>query len=229
MIKLFIGYDSKLPALYNVFAHSVQSRSSRPVATAPLMLSQLQGVFQRPHNPLQSTEFSFSRFLVPYLCDFQGWAIFADNDVICRADIAELWDLRDDRYSVMVVKHEQPEKTQTKFLGMPQTPYQKKNWSAVMMFNNAKCTALTPEYVNTATGLELHQFKWLGDDNLIGALPREWNHLVDYDAPNPNAKFVHYTGGGPYFKEYVGCEYSDEWFAERDSMLKVTQTDELQK
>ena len=122
----------------------------------------------------------------------------------------------------MVVKHEHfPRETQ-KFLGMPQSRYEKKNWSSVMLFNNARCEALTPDYVNTASGLDLHQFKWLGSDDDIGALPRHWNHLVGYDAPAADAALVHYTLGGPYFEEYASCEYGDEWRQERDYMLAVS-------
>jgi hypothetical protein len=92
-----------------------------------------------------------------------------------------------------------------------------------MLMNCAACKALTPEYVNTATGLELHQFKWLENDALIGALPSRWNHLVGYDAPRKDAALVHFTIGGPYFDEYRDCEYSAEWFRERDAMLRAAQ------
>jgi lipopolysaccharide biosynthesis glycosyltransferase len=223
MIRIFIGYDSKLPALFHVFSHSIHARASVPVSVTPLMLSQLGALLTRERNPLQATEFSFSRFLTPHLSNYEGWSIFADNDIIARDDIAKLWALRDERYAVMVVKHNQQAKDGPKFLNMPQTAYEKKNWSAVMLFNNAKCRALTPDYVNTATGLQLHQFKWLEGDHLIGELPAAWNHLVDYDPKNPDAKFVHYTQGGPYFQEYFGCEYTNEWFAEKEEMLKVAQ------
>jgi hypothetical protein len=108
-----------------------------------------------------------------------------------------------------------------KFLGEPQSKYEKKNWSSVMLFNNSRCRALTPDYVNTASGLELHQFKWLRGDDLIGALPDRWNHLVGYNPPRRDAAVVHYTLGGPYFDEYRNCEYSKEWFAERDAMLRT--------
>ena len=141
--------------------------------------------------------------------------------MLARDDIANLWALRDDRYAVQVVKHVHVPKEQTKFLGETQTKYEKKNWSSAMLFNNAKCRALTPEYVNTATGLELHQFKWLGDDALIGALPDRWNHLVDYDPTLPvdQLSLIHFTEGGPYFPEYRNCGYAALWFAERDRML----------
>jgi len=172
---------------------------------------------------LQSTEFSFSRFLVPYLCDYEGWALFMDCDVLCRADLADLWALRDERCAVMVVKHCHEPKETTKFLGQVQTRYGKKNWSSVMLFNCARCRALTPEFVDTATGLELHQFKWLASDDEIGSLPRRWNHLVGYDPPAPDAALVHYTSGGPYFHEYADCEFAAEWFREREAMLHVEQ------
>jgi hypothetical protein len=219
MIPVFIGYDGRETVAYNVLAHSILARSSEPVTIAPLMLSQLNGIFKRERHPLQSTDFSFSRFLTPYLSGFNGWSVFMDCDMLVLEDIAKLWALRDDRYAVMVIQHDHVPKEERKFLNEPQSKYQKKNWSSVMLFNNVRCTALTPDYVNTATGLELHQFKWLGDDNLIGALPNRWNHLVGYDAPRQDASLVHYTLGGPYFDEFSDCEYSKEWFAERDAML----------
>jgi hypothetical protein len=123
-----------------------------------------------------------------------------------------------------VIKHEHVPTETTKFMNQPQTRYEKKNWSSVILFNNAKCWALTPDYVNTATGLQLHQFKWLGDDSLIGELPHRWNHLVGYDAYDPQAANVHYTSGGPYFMPYANCEYSTEWFFDRNSMLAVDNT-----
>ena len=225
MIRVFIGYDSGLPVLYNVLQHSIQVRSSQPVCITPVMLSQLQGVHKRKRDPLASTEFSFSRFLVPFLSSYEGWSLFMDNDAIVLDDIAKLWALRDERYAVMCIKHDHQPREDVKFLGMAQTKYEKKNWSSVILFNNSLCKHLTPEYVNSATGLELHQFKWLADDDLIGELPPAWNHLVGYDKPHSGVSLVHYTLGGPYFNETKDCEYSAEWFAERDQMLSCTQRD----
>ena len=221
MIRVFIGYDTREAAAFGVLSHSIHRHASQPVAIAPVMLSELEGVFHRERNPLQSTEFSFSRFLTPWLCDYQGWAVFMDCDMLMRDDIAKLWALRDERYAVQVVKHVHVPKEEVKFLGAVQTKYEKKNWSSVMLMNCAKCTALTPEYVNRASGLELHQFKWLQGDQLIGEIPHAWNHLVGYDVPRRDAALVHYTIGGPYFEAYRDCEYAAEWFAERDAMLAV--------
>lgn len=223
MIRVFVGYDPREAVAYNVLAHSIRVRATRPVSIAPLALSQLGGVMTRERHPLQSTDFSFSRFLTPYLSGFSGWSVFMDCDMLVLDDIAKLHDLRDDRYAVMVVKHDHTPREDIKFLDQPQSKYEKKNWSSVMLFNNARCTALTPEYVNRASGLELHQFKWLGDDSLIGELPHRWNHLVGYDAPRPGVSLVHYTLGGPYFDEFRDCEYSKEWFADRDDMLFAAQ------
>lgn len=223
MIRVFIGYDPREAVAFSVLAHSIYLRASAPVSVAPLMLSELRGVFTRERHPLQSTDFAFSRFLVPYLSGFEGWSIFMDCDMLVLDDIAKLHELREDRYAVKVVKHDHKPREAVKFLGQAQTEYPKKNWSSVMLFNNARCRALTPDYVNRASGLELHQFKWLESDALIGGLPHRWNHLVGYDAPNPDVSLVHYTLGGPYFDEYRDCEYSEEWRAELARMLAVTQ------
>lgn len=221
MIRVFIGYDPAETVAFGVLAHSIHARASAPVSVAPVMLSQLKDVYRRSHDALQSTQFSFSRFLTPWLAGYEGWAVFMDCDMLMRADIAELWKLRDERYAVQVVKHVHVPKEEVKFLGAVQTKYEKKNWSSVMLMNCAKCRALTPEYVNTASGLELHQFKWLGDDALIGAIPNRWNHLVGYDAARADAALVHYTIGGPWFAEYRDCEYAREWFQERERMLSA--------
>ena len=225
MIRYFIGYDEREAGAFSVLSYSIQKRASQPVSITPVMLEQLKqaGLYWREPNALASTDFSFSRFLVPYLCDFQGWAIFSDNDMLMLDDVAKLWESRDERYAVQVVKHNHVPKEETKFLGKAQTKYTKKNWSSVMLLNCAKCEKLTPEYVNAASGLELHQFKWLESDDLIGELPSKWNHLVGYDAPRKDASLVHFTIGGPYFDEYRDCEYAAEWFAERDRMNKVQQ------
>jgi lipopolysaccharide biosynthesis glycosyltransferase len=223
MIKVFIGYDPREAVAFSVLAYSVHARASAPVVIAPLMLSELKGMLTRERHPLQSTDFSFSRFLTPFLSEYAGWSIFMDCDMLVLDDIARLYALRDERYAVMVVKHDHVPKEAKKFLDQPQTPYQKKNWSSVMLFNNAKCRALTPDYVNTASGLELHQFKWLANDGLIGEIPARWNHLVGYNPPRKDAALVHYTLGGPYFEEYRDCEYAGEWRRERQAMLSVEQ------
>ncbi|MEQ8443942.1 MAG: glycosyltransferase [Alphaproteobacteria bacterium] len=226
MVRVFVGYDARETVSFSVLSHSIHVRSSLPVSVTPVMLSQLTGVFHRERDPLQSTDFSFSRFLTPYLAGYQGWAVFMDCDMLMLDDIANLWALRDDDYALMCVKHNHVPKEETKFLGEKQTKYAYKNWSSVMMFNCAKCTALTPDYVNTATGLQLHQFKWLESDELIGEVPRRWNHLVGVSEPLEDPALLHYTVGGPYFDAYKDCEYSAEWFRERDDMLYAMKPEE---
>ena len=226
MIRVFIGYDKSETVAFHVLAHSIVMRSSEPVSVTGLVLNQLP--LWRERDERQSTDFAFSRFLVPSMCAFKGWAIFMDCDMLCLGDIKELYDLRDDRYAVQVVKHNHVPRESEKFLGNVQLPYEKKNWSSVMLFNNALCPVLTPEYVNNASGLDLHQFRWLGSDELIGGLPSEWNHLVGYDEPKP-AKLVHFTLGTPCFKKYRFCEYSKEWFEESDRMLHYDRTGEFSR
>lgn len=223
MIRIFVGFDERETVAWHVLTHSILARSSEPVSFVPLALHNLGKLMWREKNPLQSTDFSFSRFLTPCLSQFEGWSLFMDCDMLVLDDIAKLWALRDDRYAVMCVKHDHQPRETIKFLGAPQTPYAKKNWSSVMLFNNARCRALTPEYVNSASGLELHQFKWLQDDALIGPIPGQWNHLVGYSAPHTQAANVHFTLGGPYFRDYADCEYAAEWNGEKQAMLRVDQ------
>jgi hypothetical protein len=221
VLDIFIGYDRDEIVAYHTLSQSLVERSSRPLRITPIALSTLGGVFQRERLSQQSTDFAFSRFLTPYLSDYAGWSLFMDCDMLARADVAELFALADDRYAVMVCQHDYTPRDEVKFLGHAQTVYPKKNWSSVMLFNNARCRALTPDFVNTASGLELHQFKWLADEAEIGALPLEWNWLVgEYDL-NPAAKIAHFTRGGPYFAEYADSDYADEWRAAYDRTISV--------
>lgn len=223
MLRIFIGFDPRETVAWHVLTHSILARSSMPVAFVPLALNNLSHSFTRPRDPLQSTDFAFSRFLTPYLSDYQGWSLFMDCDMLVRDDIARLWNERDDQFAVMCVQHDQRPSEERKFLNQTQTVYARKNWSSVMLFNNARCRALTVDYVNSASGLQLHQFKWLESDALIGALPARWNHLVGHDKPSPEVSIAHFTLGGPYFETYADCEYATEWRQELASMQRVDQ------
>ena len=211
MINVFIGYDEGEKIAYHVLSESIRRNSSVPVSITPLCLSNLPE-FKRDTQPNQSTEFAFSRFMVPYLSNYKGWSVFMDCDMMFRGDIAELWGFRTFKYSVMCCQHDYQPKQGVKFRGAKNEPFPKKNWSSMMMFHNTQCTKLTPDYVNTATGLELHQFKWLERDHMIGEIPLEWNWLVGEYEYNKNAKNVHWTLGGPYFEDYARSDYADEWF-----------------
>ncbi len=220
---VYIGYDSNETVALWTLAHSIISRSSRPVRIVPIVLGQTP--LTRPRAEFQATEFSFSRFLVPWMCDFEGKALFLDSDMLCMADICELWDMPLDR-AVAVVKHNYRPNMENKFLNQPQSNYPKKNWSSVVVFNNPLCKALTPERVDTATGAYLHQFQWVeyGDVeeySMIGELPREWNHLVGEENQGniKDAKIIHYTRGTPCFAKYSTGAEAILWRRERDKML----------
>jgi hypothetical protein len=228
-IPIFVGYDPRERAATNVLIDSLYRHSSRPLAISPIVTPQLAEVFQRERDPKRSTAFSFTRFLVPWLMGYQGWAIFMDCDMLCRGDISELWALREDRYAVLCVQHDHRPNESAKFLGEVQSAYPKKNWSSLMLLNCARCTALTPDYVNTASGLQLHRFDWLDGDHQIGALPDRWNHLVDVQpAPRQPAAeggptLLHWTLGGPWFREQrtMGGPLAAEWFSARDDALRL--------
>ena len=212
MINVFIGYDSKEKVAFSVLAYSILRNSTKPVTITPVYLPNIKDDFVRERNNLSSTEFSFSRFMVPHLMNYKGWAVFMDCDQLMLGDIADLWRMRDDKYAVQLCKHDYEPEEDKKFLGQVQTKYEKKNWSSFMLMNCKKCNELTPDYVNSATGLQLHQFKWLESERDIGAIPKTWNWLVGEYEYNPLANNVHFTLGGPYFYDYVNCDYSKEWF-----------------
>jgi hypothetical protein len=218
MINIFVGYDSKEKIAYHVLSESILKYSSVPVRFTPLYLPNIKNSFKRKRNILSSTEFSFSRFIVPYLMNYKGWSVFMDCDMMLKTDIKKLWDLRNDDYAIMVCQHDYIPKSLSKFGNQIQNVYEKKNWSSLMLMNTAKCKKLTKEYVDTASGLELHQFKWT---NKIGGLPLEWNWLVGEYPYNKNAKCIHFTNGGPYFKKYKNCDYSLEWFKIYKDMVKI--------
>lgn len=221
MINVFIGYDSKEKAAFSTLSYSILKNSTKPVAITPIYLPNIKDDFIRSRDNLSSTEFSFSRFMVPYLMNYQGWALFMDCDMLMKADISELWRMRDDRYAVQVCQHDYCPKSTTKFLNQTQTVYPKKNWSSFMLMNCSKCTWLTPDYVNSASGLELHQFKWLLNDQQIGALPLEWNWLAGEYDHKEDVKNVHFTEGGPWFDDYKETDYADEWWTYYDETTKV--------
>jgi hypothetical protein len=225
VLTLFIGYDSREDVAFHTLKHSIERHASVPLSIRPIKLREVQdlGLYTRQRGPTESTEFSLTRFLVPALSGYRGWSVFMDCDMLCRADIAGLSaeiERQSDK-ALLVCKHDYTPSPERKFLNQIQTVYPRKNWSSVMVMNNQRCAALTAEYVNQASGLELHRFNWLEDD-AIGSLPLEWNWLVTEYRFNPAAKIAHFTRGGPWFEPYRDCDYAGEWRAERDSMKATT-------
>lgn len=229
LITIFIGYDLRERAATNILIDSIYQNSTMPVSIIPLVTSQLinQKLFYRERDINQSTDFSFTRFLVPKLMGYKGWALFMDCDMLCRDDIAKLWAFRDIDKSLLCVKHDHYPQNKTKFLGETQTKYEKKNWSSLMLFNCTKCQKLTVDYVNKASGLELHQFKWLEKEDEIGEINDfGWNYLVDVqDMPDSKEKIdqlslIHWTLGGPWFENGQPSSVLDEeWFLARKQAM----------
>lgn len=211
MIPVFVGYDPRESVAYHAFCQSILARSSEPVSFSPLALNTLRLDYKEKHED-GSNQFIYSRFLVPHLQNYQGWAIFADGDMVCLDDIAKLWAMRDDKYAVMVVKHDYKTRHPVKYLGAKNEDYPRKNWSSLILWNckHHKNQILRPYMVQTASGVFLHRFSWLDDED-IGEIPKEWNWLADEYEHQDGVSLVHYTIGGPYFTEFMNCDYADEW------------------
>lgn len=216
MIRIFIGYDEKEAVAYHVAAHSIMRRASVPVSITPLYRPLLGAFYTRKRGEYDSTDFSNSRFLVPFLCGYRGWAIFMDCDVLCLGDVADFGGYANMAHQqgtqVRLVKHQYTPKESNKFLGAVQTQYRMKNWSSVMLFNNEMCQKLTLDYCNEANGLDLHQFKW-ADENRVRELPRQWNYLVGEDGQceADKVKLAHFTKGTPCFAGYENQQFADQW------------------
>ena len=203
-------------------AHSIFMRSSIPVAIVPLNIGNLKKIYERERDPRQSNEFSFTRFLVPYLSGYQNLAVYFDCDMLVRTDVAELLKCAQSgpAKAVYVVQHDYEPRDDVKYLDTVQYRYPRKNWSSVVLWNcsHPSNRRLTPDYINSASGMELHRFQWLRDDE-IGPLDVRWNWLVgEYDQPPEDVKNVHWTLGGPYFHEYRNGDFAKEWFSENEKM-----------
>ena len=214
MVPVFIGYDPREAIAFHVCVNSIIRTASIPVAVTPLALRNLAGYTERHGDG--SNQFIYSRFLAPHLMGFTGWAIFMDGDMLLRDDIRHLWELRDESKAVMVVKHDYRTRMREKYLGARNEDYPRKNWSSVMLWNcsHPANRALSPEFIESASGAQLHRFTWL-DDALIGALPIAWNWLPDEFGPNPDAKLLHWTLGTPCFHDFATSPMAEEWHRER--------------
>jgi hypothetical protein len=233
VINVYIGYDSSnygQQLAYEVCRRSILLHTNESMVNIiPLKLAELkqQGLFWRQHDPSQSTEFTYTRFLVPFLNKYSGYAVFCDNDFLWRCDIAEVLEYIKLEHAVGCVKHKYYRcPTDTKMDGRKQEWYPKKNWSSLMVFNchHSSCAELYPYSVSCASPQYLHRFKWC-EDAEVASLPKMYNYLVGYYSDMQDPKGIHFTDGTPGFKNYRDCEFSDEWFSyltrdEKSSLLK---------
>ena len=213
MLTIFVGYDPKEAVAYHTCVNSIIRYSTKPISIVPLSLNLLD--FYKETHTDGSNDFTYTRFLVPYLMNYNGWAVFIDGDMILKDDINSLLDFKDDNNSLMVVKHDYQTTMKKKYLGAKNENYPRKNWSSVILWNcgsflNRK---LTPEFIQQSTGGDLHRFTWITDEH-IGELPIEWNWLPDEYGVNNNAKLIHYTLGTPCFNNHATGAMNDEWHKE---------------
>ena len=223
-INFFIGYDSKEDIAYRVCKYSLLKRASTNIKVLSLKIDELisKKLYTRNVDPLASTQFTYSRFLVPQLMNFKGWAVFCDCDFIFLEDASNLINNLDKSKAIYCVQHDYTPKEKHKMDGQKQTIYPRKNWSSFIVFNcsHPSTKKLTVETVNKETGAYLHQFKWCKDEE-IGSLDERWNWLEGWTSNHNNSKpyAVHYTRGGPWFSEWQDVEFAEEWKNERDEYL----------
>lgn len=216
MNTVFIGYDSREPIASTVCEYSLRHTTEEPIDVKLLKINELRdkGIYTRPDDALGSTEFTFTRFLIPFLMDYKGWAVFCDCDFLWLTDIDKLFAQTNDKYAVMCAHHDYTPKEGTKMDGKQQHIYPRKNWSSMVLWNcgHPSNRQVIPSMVNKETGKFMHRFSWLKDSE-IGEVSHEWNWLEGwYKEPRDGKpKAIHYTEGGPWFENCQDVDYADLW------------------
>lgn len=212
-MKIFIGYDSRESIAADVCKYSLEQFDD--VNVQYLKLDELKSSgYNRNFIEKQSTEFTFTRFMIPHLCDYNGWALFCDCDFLFLQDPKELYRHMNPNKAVYVAQHPNyVPNGSLKMDGIEQHKMYRKNWASFMWINCGHSKVkehLTLEKINTyQNGRWFHQFGWC-EDREIGSLSLEWNTLDNYyDFENPKA--IHYTDGGPWFDQYKSTRYSSLW------------------
>lgn len=223
-LKIYVGYDSREDIAWQVCRFSLLRHASGELEIHALKQSELRarGLYTRGPDRA-STEFSLTRFLTPHLAAHDGWTLFVDCDFLFTTDVLRVLDHADRGNAIHVVKHDYTPARAVKMDGRAQSAYTRKNWSSFMLFNNAhrRVKALTPAVVNSESPSFLHRLSWLGDDRLIGELPRGWNFLEgEYPKPERAPQAIHFTNGGPWFPNKQDVDYAELWYAERDRYLQ---------
>ena len=205
-LRVFVGYDAREAVAYHACVQSI-IETTAPEKRPYLSFHPVTGERRDGSN-----DFIYARFLVPYLCEFRGKALFIDGDMIVRSDISELFDEELMYIGCKVVKHDYRTKHPVKYLGNPNADYPRKNWSSVVLWNCGffPHLKLTPEFIRQASGEYLHRFSWLRD-NEIGELPEAWNKLVLEQTLEADDKLRHFTIGTPCFADYADCDGAEEW------------------
>lgn len=216
---VFVGFDTREEDAFLVCRHMILRQTPAPVTVTPLVQDELRarGLYTRPADEPASTQFAFTRFLVPRLRDYQGWALSCDCDFLFTRSLRELFACCDPASAALCVPHNYtPQRTQ-KMDGQPQVAYPRKNWSSLVLWNcgHPANQTLTPDYVNTAPAADLHRFAWLADAQ-IGSLPDEWNWLEGESPPPARVPAgIHFTNGGPWFPACRYVTYAGRWKAAR--------------
>ena len=218
LLNIFVGFDQREAIAYHTFVQSIIEKSSIPLSITPLAENNLDQYSEKHTDG--TNKFTYSRFLVPYLMDFKGWAVFVDGDMVCLSDLKELKQYFNPKIAVCVVKHNYKTKYKTKYFGQKNEDYPRKNWSSVIIWNceHPKNKILTPTLIGHKEGSYLHRFQWL-DDREIGELPKSWNWLAIEYEEKKDLDLIHYTLGTPCFKDYSKKQLSEYWKKSYNNLL----------
>ncbi len=87
-LNIYIGFDWAQIAAYFACRQSMIDQGCDPDLIHPIDQTQLrsQGVYWRDRDEKASTEFSLTRFLVPFLNGYTGRSLFCDIDFLWRCN-----------------------------------------------------------------------------------------------------------------------------------------------
>ena len=216
-LNVYIGFDSSnygQELAYEVCKRSIEKNTRHDITIHKLVKSDLvnRNIFTR-NDTDGSTEFTYTRFLVPYLNNYEGYALFCDSDFLWECDINELFEnFSNPKYALACVKHTYSKcKCPNKMDNKVQEWYPRKNWSSLMLFNcsHSSTRNLSLENVNNKSAKWLHRMEWCKDYKIL-EIPKSYNYLVGY-YDDEHIKALHFTDGGPWYPKYKNVLYADRW------------------
>lgn len=191
MIKVFVGCaanheDAESQA---VLEYTLRKHTSEKInivwmkqSHEPHSMFYTDGGDQGWNTSLWATPFSGFRWAIPWLCNYEGKAIYMDSDVIVMSDIAELWSTEFEPGKIVVAKGKGA------------------SWRyCVSLWDCAAAKTHLPHIDAIRTNANSHKnlCKYMASNpQLVQAFESNWNCLDGEkykDLYDPDIKAIHYT------------------------------------
>lgn len=189
-LRIFIGTEDSQILAHRVLEHTIRTHASIPVQITPMLNLPLPV----PENPDHRARvaFTFTRFLIPSLCGYQGRALYLDADMLVFGDVAELARLPFDGKKLLCSYQ-----SQLPALWADKKEFRPGRNAAVMLLD---CSRLPWKVEEIVGGLDEGRYNYeqlvhdqclVEPDAIADTIPPEWNHLERYE-PGVT-RLLHYT------------------------------------